>query len=158
MKIAIASDHRGVAQKAAVARAAEALGHETQNMGPHTEDPVDYPDFAFKVARAVASGRADRGVLICGTGIGMSLAANKVNGIRAAVCHDEQTTKLSRQHNDANVLCLGSAVLDEDEIERLVRVWLATEHEGGRHARRVQKIMAAEKPRNGTGQTLKDEL
>lgn len=144
MRIAIASDHRGILHKAAAGRAAEALGHETVDMGAYTEASTDYPDFALKVARAVAVGQADRGILVCGTGIGMSIAANKVKGIRAAVCHDEQTTALSRRHNDANVLCLGSAVLPEAEIGDLVGLWLTTEHEGGRHARRVQKIVDAE--------------
>ena len=144
MRIAIASDHRGIGHKISVVKAARELGHEAADMGTASEDSVDYPDFAFLVARAVASGQADRGVLICGTGIGMAIAANKVKGVRAAVCHDEDTTALSRQHNDANVLCMGSAVLGEAEMAKLVQIWLATDHEGGRHARRVQKIMDAE--------------
>lgn len=146
MKVAVASDHRGGAHKERALRAVQALGHEAIDMGAYGTEPVDYPDFALKVARAVASGEADRGVLVCGTGIGMSIVANKVKGIRAAVCHDLKTAELSRQHNDANVLCFGSSVVSEDAVEELVKRWLTTPFEGGRHARRVAKIAAAEEP------------
>jgi len=145
LKIAIGSDHRGVRHKRAARRALEDLGHEVVDVGPSSEESVDYPDYARQVAQLVAGGPCDRGVLICGTGIGMSIAANKVRGIRAAVCHDRQTVELSRRHNDANVLCLGSGVVDEERVGRLVKTWLATEFEGGRHARRVKKIMEAER-------------
>jgi ribose 5-phosphate isomerase B len=106
---------------------------------------VDYPDFAEKVARAVASGEADKGVLICGTGIGMSIAANKVEGVRAAVVSDEKTAALSRQHNDANVFCAGSRILPVVKIAESLKVWLQTPFEGGRHQNRVAKIAAIEK-------------
>ena len=109
-------------------------------MGPDSGDSVDYPDFAFQVALAVHEGRADRGILVCGTGIGMCIAANKVAGVRAAPCHDSITAEMSRRHNDANVLCLSADLLGEELIDRMVRIWLETEFEGGRHARRVEKI------------------
>ena len=101
---------------------------------------MDYPDYAFQVALAVSEGRAQRGVLICGTGIGMCIAANKVKGVRAAPCHDSITAEMSRRHNDANVLCLSADLLGEELIERMLRIWLETEFESGRHARRVEKI------------------
>ncbi len=101
---------------------------------------VDYPDFAFHVARSVGDGAAERGILICGTGIGMCIAANKVNGVRAAPCHDSITAEVCRRHNDANVLCLSADLLGEQLIERMVRIWLDTDFEGGRHARRIDKI------------------
>ena len=144
MKIAIASDHRGIEYKAGAIEAAKALGHEALDMGAHDTASVDYPDFALRVAHAVAHGEAERGVLICGTGIGMSIAANKVKGIRAAACHDEHTVEMSRRHNDANVLCLGSTVVEPPDVRELVRHWLTTEFEGGRHARRLRKIARAE--------------
>ena len=109
-----------------------------------SSDSVDYPDFAFEVSRAVSEGRVQRGILICGTGIGMCIAANKVPGVRAAPCHDSITAEMSRRHNDANVLCLSADLLGEELIERMVRIWLETPFEGGRHARRVEKIMKYE--------------
>ena len=141
MKIALGGDHRAVAYKELAKRLVQELGHEAVDFGTDGEESADYPDFAFPVARAVASGEADRGILVCGTGIGMSMAANKVSGIRAAVVHDEETASLSRSHNDANVLCVGSATVDAETLERIVRTWFSTEFEGGRHARRVGKIM-----------------
>src|SRR5207302_1637820 len=115
-------------------------GQEVLDVRPQSADSVDYPDFAFQVAQAVREGRVDRGILICGTGIGMCIAANKVPGVRAAPCHDSITAEMSRRHNDANVLCLSADLLGEELIERMVRLWLETEFEGGRHARRVEKI------------------
>ena len=144
MKIALGGDHRAVRHKEIAKRVAAGLGAETVDLGTNSDEPADYPDFAVPVARAVASGECDRGVLICGTGIGMSMAANKVHGVRAAVVHDESTAALSRQHNDANVLCVGSSVVDEAGLERIIRTWLTTGFEGGRHARRVAKIMEVE--------------
>jgi ribose 5-phosphate isomerase B len=113
-------------------------------MGPESSESVDYPDFAFQVARAVGSGQVERGILICGTGIGMCIAANKVRGVRAAPCHDSITAEMSRRHNNANLLCLSADLLGEELIDRMLKIWLETEFEGGRHARRVDKITAFE--------------
>jgi ribose 5-phosphate isomerase B len=140
MKIAIGSDHRGYEAKRRISLLLQQLGHEVLDMGAAGKESVDYPDFAFQVAQAVSEGRVDRGVLICGTGIGMCIAANKVRGVRAAPCHDSITAEMSRRHNDANVLCLSGDLLGEELIDRMVRIWLATEFEGSRHARRVEKI------------------
>jgi len=140
MKIAIGSDHRGYEVKRRIVTLLEQLGHETIDVGTAGSESVDYPAFAFQVAQAVSEGRVDRGVLICGTGIGMCIAANKVPGVRAAPCHDSITAEMSRRHNNANVLCLSADLLGEELIDRMVRIWLETEFEGGRHARRVDKI------------------
>ncbi len=145
MKIAIGSDHRGFDAKARILTVLHQFGHEVYDAGPHARESVDYPDFAFEVARAVGEGRAERGILICGTGIGMCIAANKVRHVRAAPCHDCVTAEMSRRHNDANVLCLSADLLGEDLIERMVRIWLETPFEGGRHARRTEKIMQFER-------------
>ena len=145
MKVAIGSDHRGIQQRQAMARAIEAAGHEVVDKGTASTESVDYPDIAQAVASDVSSGAAERGILTCGTGIGVSLAANKFKGVLAAVCHDQRTTRLSRQHNNANVLCLPADTLDEKQIEELVTIWLAEKFEGGRHERRVNKILALEK-------------
>ena len=121
------------------------MGHSVDDLGPDNEqDSVDYPDYGQKVGREVGEGRSDKGILICGTGIGMSLAANKVNGVRAALCHDLFTTEMSRRHNDANVLCLGADVVNHEIINNQIRLWLDTEFENGRHARRVDKIRGLE--------------
>jgi ribose 5-phosphate isomerase B len=140
MKITIGSDHRGFEAKGRIVSVLHQLGHEVLDAGPHGRDSVDYPDYAFEVAKAVGEGRAERGILICGTGIGMCIAANKVAGVRAAPCHDGVTAEMSRRHNDANVLCLSADLLGEDLIDRMVRIWLETPFDGGRHARRVEKI------------------
>jgi ribose 5-phosphate isomerase B len=140
MKIAIGSDHRGFDAKTRIVSILHQLGHEVLDAGPQGHESVDYPDFAFEVARAVSEGRAERGILICGTGIGMCIAANKVRHVRAAPCHDCITAEMSRRHNDANVLCLSADLLGEELIERMVRIWLETPFESGRHARRVEKI------------------
>lgn len=140
MKIAIGSDHRGFEVKRRIASLLQRLGHEVLDVGPQAGDSVDYPDFAFAVAQAVGTGQADRGILACGTGIGMCIAANKHRGVRAAPCHDSITAEMSRRHNDANVLCLSADLLGDELIDRMVRIWLETEFEGGRHARRVEKI------------------
>ena len=140
MKIAIGSDHRGYDAKRRIVPLLEQLGHQVEDMGPEGRDSVDYPDFAFRVAQAVSTGQVERGILICGTGIGMCIAANKVRGVRAAPCHDSITAEMSRRHNDANVLCLSADLLGEELIGRIVRLWLETDFEGGRHARRVEKI------------------
>jgi ribose 5-phosphate isomerase B len=149
MRVAIGSDHRGFDVKRRIATLLQRLGHEVSDYGTQSGDSVDYPDFAFQVAKAVSEGRADRGVLICGTGIGMCIAANKVPGVRAAPCHDSITAEMSRRHNDANVLCLSADLLGEELIERMVRIWLETEFEGGRHARRVEKIQRFERGEGG---------
>ena len=145
MKIAIGADHAGFAAKEEIKTVIKALGHAVIDQGTSAETSVDYPDFAEKVARAVVSGEADRGVLICGTGIGMSIAANKVEGIRAAVVSDEKTATLSRQHNDANVFCAGSRITPVVKIAESLKIWLQTPFEGGRHANRVGKISAMER-------------
>jgi len=144
MKIAIGSDHRGFEVKRRIVSLLQQLAHEVFDAGTHTRESVDYPDIAFQVATAVSEGRADRGILICGTGIGMCIAANKVKGVRAAPCHDYVTAQMSRRHNNANVLCLSADLLGEEQIDRMVRIWLETEFESGRHARRVDKIIRYE--------------
>ena len=149
MKIAIGSDHRGFEAKRRLAQFLEQLRHEVVDVGPQAGDSVDYPDYAFQVAQAVGSGQADRGILLCGTGIGMCIAANKVQGVRAAPCHDSITAEMSRRHNDANVLCLSADLLGEELIERMVRIWLETPFDGGRHARRVEKIVRYESSHTG---------
>src|SRR5207244_12477489 len=136
---------RGMEVNRVIGNLLRTLGHEVQDVGPESADSVDYPDFAFQVARAVSGKLVDRGILICGTGIGMCIAANKVQGVRAAPCHDSITAEMSRRHNDANVMCLSADLLGEELIERMLRIWLECEFEGGRHARRVDKIMRYEK-------------
>jgi ribose 5-phosphate isomerase B len=145
MKIAIGADHAGFAAKEEIKTVIKALGHAVIDEGTSGDASVDYPDFALKVAHAVASGEANRGVLICGTGIGMSIAANKVDGIRAALVSDEKTAALSRQHNDANVFCAGSRITPVVKIAECLKVWLQTPFEGGRHMSRVAKIAEIEK-------------
>jgi ribose 5-phosphate isomerase B len=144
MKIAIGSDHRGYDAKRRVVLSLQNMGHEVLDKGTDSSASVDYPDYAFLVAQAVSGQQADRGILICGTGIGMCIAANKVAGVRAAPCHDTITAEMSRRHNDANVLCLSADLLSEELIDRMVKIWLETEFEGGRHARRVEKIRGIE--------------
>ncbi|MDO8140795.1 MAG: ribose 5-phosphate isomerase B [Candidatus Brocadiales bacterium] len=145
MKIALASDHRGFDFKKRVVSMLPQMGHTVKDFGTTTStESVDYPDFGLKAARSVGSGDCDRGILICGTGIGMSLVANKVKGVRAAVCHNLYTVEMSRRHNDSNVLCIGADVVDQELLEQKVKLWLDTPFEGGRHARRVDKIMDAE--------------
>ena len=144
MRIALGSDHRGYEAKRRIASILQQLGHDVTDLGPHSGEGVDYPDFAFQVAQAVGEKRADRGVLICGTGIGMCIAANKVCGVRAAPCHDSITAEMSRRHNDANILCLSADLLGDELIDRMLRIWLDTGFEGGRHARRVEKIVRYE--------------
>ncbi len=144
MKIAIGGDHSAYRIKEEMKARLVALGHEVEDVGTHSEESVDYPDFAEQVARAVAGGRADRGVLMCGTGIGMSIAANKISGVRAALVTDEFTGEMSRRHNDANVFCAGVRVLPPTKIGELLEAWLKTPFEGGRHERRVEKIRKLE--------------
>ncbi len=151
MKIAIGSDHRGFELKQRIGALCRQLHHEVVDVGPDTAESVDYPDFAFQVAQAVSEGRCERGILICGTGIGMCIAANKVKGVRAAPCHDSITAEMSRRHNDANVLCLSADLLGEEVIERMISIWLQTPFEGGRHARRVDKIARIENHQRPSG-------
>src|SRR5262245_34196738 len=122
MKIAVGSDHRGYEVKRRIVSLLEHLGHEVLDVGPQARESVDYPDFAFRVAGAVSQHEVDRGILICGTGIGMCIAANKVPGVRAAPCHDSITAEMSRRHNNANVLCLSADLLGEELIDRMVRI------------------------------------
>jgi ribose 5-phosphate isomerase B len=150
MRIVIGSDHRGVEAATHLGHLLRESGHEVSIAGACDAKSCDYPDVAYPVGQAVAQQRIDRGVLICGTGIGMCIAANKVPGVRAALVHDELGAELSRRHNDANVLCLSGDMLGVRIIERIVRTWLATPFEGGRHARRLEKIAAIETGRDPT--------
>ena len=140
MNVALSSDHRGFAAKENLKSYLTAAGHDVTDFGCDSPSSCDYPDTGIAGAVAVATGTADFGILFCGTGIGMSIAANKVGGIRAALCHDELTAELSRRHNNANVLCLPADLIGEELIRRVVDVWLRTDYEGGRHDRRLQKI------------------
>ncbi len=140
MRYYIATDHAGYALKEFTKAYVEELGHEIIDLGPDSADRVDYPDFAKKCANAVIADKGSRGILICGTGIGISIAANKVTGIRAALCHDAFTAKATREHNDANILCFGSRVVGKGVIESMLDAFCNTEFEGGRHAGRVAKI------------------
>jgi ribose 5-phosphate isomerase B len=144
MRIAIGSDHRGVAARRRLIGFLERLGHEVIDCGSMGEDSVDYPDVAAEVATRVSQGTVDRGVLLCCTGVGMAIAANKVPGVRAATCHDEVTAEMSRRHNDLNVLCLSAEMIGTELQEKMVETWLHTAFEGGRHERRVAKITALE--------------
>ena len=139
MKIALGADHGGFQLKEKVAGLLEQLGHRVEDTGCHSSDSVDYPDFADPVVALVAGGDCDRGILIRGTGIGMSLAANRNRKIRAANCHDEYTARMSREHNDANILCLGARVIGEGVAVDLIKVWLDTAFAGGRHQQRIAK-------------------
>ena len=144
MNISIGADHRGSDVTLRLAQFLRDQGHHVTRFGSTDGEPCDYPEAAYQVSTEVASGRADRGVLICGTGIGMSIAANKIKGLRAALVHDELTAQLSRSHNDANVLCLSADLLGERLIEKIIETWMGADFEGGRHARRVAKITAIE--------------
>ena len=140
MRIAIGADWTGFEHKRALINFMSDLGNEVIDMGGDSSAMNDYPDFAEKVGRAVAQGQVDWGILICGTGLGMSIAANKIHGVRAALCHDAFTTKRSRAHNDANVLVFGAWVISIPHAKELVEIWMASEYEGGRHIPRLQKI------------------
>ena len=148
MKVALASDHRGVRVKGQIRNQLTDLGHEALDLGPESDDSVDYPDFAALVALAISEGRADRGVLICGTGMGMCIAANKFDGVRAVNCHDDVTAEMSRRHNDANVMCLSADLLGDKLLGRIVDIWMRTDFEGGRHKRRIDKIRELEVQRH----------
>ena len=140
MKIALANDHRGVAAKQRLVTVLTGLGHEVFDLGTNTPVSVDYPDYAILVAEDVASHKVERGVLICASGHGMCIAANKIHGIRAANCRDIVDAEISRHHNDANVMCISADLVGEDAMERMIKTWLETDFDGGRHARRLEKI------------------
>jgi ribose 5-phosphate isomerase B len=142
VKVAVGADHAGFALKEEVRRELDAAGHAVRDFGTQSTDSVDYPDYAQRVAEAVRSGAAERGILICGTGIGMAIAANRLPGVRAASCSDTYSARMARAHNDANVLAIGARVVGSGLALDLVRVFLETPFEGGRHERRVRKMDA----------------
>ncbi len=145
MKVAVACDHRGYAIKQRIVAQIGDRGHEVMDFGTDNPKACDYPDFAVPAAIAVALGHADRGILIDGSGIGMSIIANKLPNIRAAICHDELTAEISRRHNNANILCFAADLLGDELIRRIVDAWLLTPFEQGRHSRRVEKLLQLEK-------------
>ncbi len=149
LRIAIGSDHAGYQLKHALKRWIAAEGHVVIDVGTDGSDSVDYPDFGYAVADAVTAGEADRGIVICGTGIGISIAANRRANIRAALCHDATTARLAREHNDANVLALGARVIDEDTAKACLATFLTTAYEGGRHDRRVSKLSPDHRAQKG---------
>lgn len=140
MKYFIGADHAGIDIKAYVKELFENLGHEVVDLGPDTKDRVDYPDYAAKVCEAVLEEKDSKGILICGSGIGMSMAANKFDGIRAALCHNEYAAQMAREHNDANVICIGERVSGFGMVEAIVKAWDNASFAGGRHEGRVEKI------------------
>ena len=148
MRIAIGADHAGFLLKEHVKRTLQRLGHDVDDHGTHSEEAVDYPPICLSVAREVALGRADRGIVVGGSGQGEQIAANKVPGVRAALCHDLYTARLSRQHNDANVLSMGGRIVAFGLADEILTLWIETPFEGGRHQRRIDQISAAE--RHGT--------
>jgi ribose 5-phosphate isomerase B len=149
MRVSLGCDHAGFALKALIAEWLRRDGHQVLDEGAFSGESCDYPDFALKVARRVAGGEAERGIAVCATGIGMAMAANKVPGIRAAVCNDLYTARYSRLHNDANVLALGARIVGPGLAEEIVRVWMETPFEGGRHSRRLAKMAEAEASQEG---------
>ncbi len=152
MLIAIGSDHAGLEMKTEIIAVLNELGHEYKDYGTDTPQSVDYPDFGEKVSEAVSTGKAERGILICGTGIGMSIVANKFPNIRASLCNELFSAKMSRLHNDANILVLGGRIIGKDLAKEIVRTWMTTPFEGGRHANRLKKITLIEEKtvRSGT--------
>jgi ribose 5-phosphate isomerase B len=149
VKIALGADHAGYALKSAIAHRLKELGHEVTDLGTDSEEPVDYPRFCAAVGREVAAGRADRGVVMGGSGQGEAIAANKVHGVRAALCLDEYTARLAREHNDANVLALGGRIVAAEMAFRILDLFLTTPFEGGRHVPRVEQIAAIEQEECG---------
>jgi ribose 5-phosphate isomerase B len=148
MKIALGSDHRGFEAKQLIKAIVTQLGHECIDFGTGDSNPVDYPDLAYMAAMAVSKKEVDRAILVCATGLGMCIAANKIKGIRAVLCHDELSAQISRDHNDSNVLCLSGDQIGEVMLRKIVEVWLNTDFAGGRHQRRVNKIKAIEEGRD----------
>ena len=140
MKVALASDHAGFEYKEKVKQLLASLNVAFEDFGTNSIDSVDYPDFSHKASEAITNGKCERGIFVCGTGIGMSIVANKHKGIRAAVCESVESVKLTRQHNDANVLCFGARISEWNTTEEMIKVFLTTEFEGGRHLKRVEKI------------------
>jgi len=147
VKIAIAADHAGWKDKTWLANHVRSAGHDVRDFGTDSDASCDYPDFAAAAARAVSAGECELGILVCGTGLGMAMAADKIPGIRAAACESVTAARYSRTHNNANVLCLGSRLTPREQLREMVDVWLAAEFEGGRHQRRVDKINALDKGR-----------
>lgn len=145
LTVAIASDHGGIELRKSIVQLLESLGITYQEFGPETPESVDYPELAFTVSEKVQSGEVDRGILICGTGVGMSIAANKVPGIRCALVGDTFTAHATREHNDSNVIALGARVIGPGLASDIVKIWLHTEYEGGRHANRIDQIKAFER-------------
>ena len=144
-KIALGADHAGFEEKEKLKKTLDELGVKYEDVGTFSTDSVDYPDFAQKVGEKVESGEAEQGILVCGSGIGVAIAANKMHGIRAAQAWNEETARLARQHNDANVLTIGARVIPEEEIPKIIKAWFEADFEGGRHEKRVEKIMNLEK-------------
>lgn len=144
MKIAVACDHGGLQLKNALIKNMEGQGYEVVDFGTYTTDSCDYPDYASEAAKAVASGECEKGVVVCGTGIGVSIVANKVKGIRCALVHDVFSAKATRQHNDTNMIAMGQRVIGEGLAIEILNAWLHTDYEGGRHDLRIQKMMALE--------------
>ena len=144
MRVAVGSDHRGFQLKQRILQILTDAGHEVEDVGTKEAQSVDYPDYAVVVARKVSDGTIDRGILICGTGIGMAIAANKFPNVRATTANDETTAEMCRRHNNVNVLCLSGDMLGEGPVESLIRTWMETEFEGGRHQRRLDKIRDVE--------------
>lgn len=148
MKIVMGCDHRGFSAREIVKSIVDQMGHELIDMGTDSDSPVDYPDIAYLAASAISNGDADRAILICSTGIGMCIAANKVDGVRAALCHDIFSAAVSREHNDSNVLCVSAEQSGELVLRKMVEIWLTSDFSGGRHERRVQKIALIEQGRD----------
>ena len=144
MKIAVASDHGGFALKEKVKEHLIERGFDVEDLGTHSEESVDYPVYGKACGEAVASGKADLGVVVCGTGIGISIAANKIDGIRAAHCHDVYSAEMTKRHNNANVICMGGRVIGRELAFKIIDAWLGAEFEGGRHQKRIDKIHALE--------------
>ena len=151
MRIALAADHAGYRVKERLADELRRLGHEVCDFGTDSEESRDYPDFAVPAVRSVAGGKADRAVLVCANGIGMSMVANKIPGIRGALVYNERTAATTRAHHDSNVLCLGGREFPEEDLLKFVRLWIESPFEGGRHARRIEKIAALDSERKPTG-------
>ncbi|OEP06196.1 ribose 5-phosphate isomerase B [Listeria monocytogenes] len=148
MKIAIGNDHVGIELKPVIVAYLQDLGHEVDDFGAFSNERTDYPEYGKKVAESVAAGKSDLGILICGSGVGISIAANKVNGIRAVVCSEPYSAKLSREHNNTNILAFGSRVVGAELAKMIVQNWLDAEFEGGRHAKRVEMIARIEDENN----------
>ena len=144
MKIAIGCDHGGIVLKPSIIQTLQSRGIEVEDFGCYDESSVDYPDYALKVAAAVSTGKCDKGIVLCGTGIGISIAANKVKGIRAGVVHDEFTAEMISAHNNANIIAMGGRIITPERAAKLVTIWLDTPFQGGRHENRVAKISAIE--------------